>query len=50
MDMRALKLWLNQEEPDRVPNGENQFDGHLVEKILPKTTSYNSGLGELEAL
>ncbi|MBD3305264.1 hypothetical protein GF339_02825 [candidate division KSB3 bacterium] len=41
---------LNHQEPDRVPTGENQFDGQLVEKILGHSTLYNMGWAELEAL
>lgn len=41
---------LNHEEADRVPTGENQFDGDLAEQVLGKTTYYNSGWRELEAV
>ena len=37
-------------EADRVPTGENQFDGELVEQILGHPTLYNRGRQELEAL
>ena len=37
-------------EPDRVPTGENQIDGQLVEQILGHPTLYNMGWKELEAL
>jgi uroporphyrinogen decarboxylase len=37
-------------EPDRVPTGENQIDGYLVEQILGHPTLYNTGWKELEAL
>lgn len=37
-------------EPDRVPTGENQLDGVLTEQILGRSTLYNSGWNELEAL
>ena len=41
---------LNHREPDRVPTGENQVDGKLVEQILGRPTLYNAGWRELEAL
>jgi len=41
---------LNHEEPDRVPTGENQFDGKLTETVLGRSTLYNSGWNEFEAL
>lgn len=41
---------LEQREPDRVPTGENQVDGALVERLLGRATLYNSGWRELEAL
>ena len=37
-------------EPDRVPTGENQVDGALVEQILGRSTLYNRGWDELQAL
>ncbi len=37
-------------EPDRVPTGENQIDGQLVEQFLGHPTLYNMGWKELEAL
>jgi uroporphyrinogen decarboxylase len=37
-------------EPDRVPTGENQIDGKLVEQILAHPTLFNMGWKELEAL
>ncbi len=41
---------LTHREPDRVPTGENQIDGHLVQEILGHPTLYNMGWQELEAL
>ncbi len=41
---------LNHREPDRVPTGENQVDGALVEQILGRSTLYNAGWRELEAV
>ena len=38
------------QEPDRVPTGENQVDGKLVEQILDCHTHYNMGWHELEAI
>jgi hypothetical protein len=37
-------------EPDRVPKGENEVDGRLVEQILGRPTLFNMGMKELEAL
>lgn len=37
-------------EPDRVPTGENQIDGTLVQEIVGHPTLYNMGWVELEAL
>ena len=41
---------LHHEEADRVPTGENQVDGELVQQILDRPTLYNAGWQELEAL
>ena len=41
---------LEHREADRVPTGENQIDGHLVEQILGQPTLYNIGWAEMEAL
>jgi uroporphyrinogen decarboxylase len=41
---------LEHREPDRVPTGENQVDGALVEGILGRRSLYNAGWRELEAL
>jgi uroporphyrinogen decarboxylase len=41
---------LNLEEPDQVPTGENQMDGLMAEQILGRSTLYNMGLKELQAL
>ena len=41
---------LHHREPDRVPTGENQVDGQLVEEILGRSTLFNAGWRELEAL
>ncbi len=41
---------LQHREPDRVPTGENQVDGALVERILGRRTLYNAGWDEVGAL
>jgi hypothetical protein len=41
---------LTHHEPDRVPTGENQVDGAIVERLLGHPTLYNSGWREFEAL
>ena len=41
---------LRHREPDRVPSGENQVDGLLVEQILGRPVLYNMGWKELQAL
>ena len=41
---------LHHQEPDRVPTGENAVDGRLVEEVLGRSTLYNAGWRELEAL
>ena len=41
---------LRNEEPDRVPTGENAVDYELVERILGHPTLYNSRWRELQAL
>lgn len=41
---------LQHREPDRVPTGENQVDGKLVEQILGHPTLFNMGWQEMEAL
>ena len=41
---------LHHREADRVPTGENQVDGTLVEAILQRPSLYNAGWRELEAL
>jgi uroporphyrinogen decarboxylase len=41
---------LQHQEPDRVPTGENQVDGKLIEQILGRATLCNRGWQELEAL
>jgi len=41
---------LSHREPDRVPTGENQVDGALVEQILGRPTLFNAGWREMEAL
>ena len=41
---------LEHREPDRVPTGENQVHGGLVEQILGRPTLYNAGWREIEAL
>ena len=41
---------LSHDEPDRVPTGENQVDGKLVEQILGRSTLYNMGWQELKSL
>ena len=37
-------------QPDRVPTGENQVDGALVEQLLGRPSLYNAGWREFEAL
>ena len=37
---------LNHQEPDRVPTGENQVDGAIVDRILGRHTLYNAGQSE----
>jgi uroporphyrinogen decarboxylase len=41
---------LQHREPDRVPSGENQVDGRLVERVLGRTVLYNMGWKELQAV
>ena len=41
---------IHHEEPDHVPTGENDIDYVLAEKILGRTTLYNSRWREREAL
>ena len=41
---------LHHQEPDRVPTGENEVDVVLAEKLLGRTTLYNSRWREKEAL
>lgn len=41
---------LNHQEPDRVPTGENQVVGAMVDRILGRHTLYNAGWEEVEAL
>ena len=41
---------LNHREADRVPTGENQVDGKLVEEILGRPSLCNAGWQELQAL
>jgi uroporphyrinogen-III decarboxylase len=41
---------LSHQEPDRVPTGENQVDGAMVDRILGRHTLYNAGWEEVEAL
>lgn len=43
-------LALKHQEPDRIPTGENQMDGKLVEKILGRTVLYNRGWNEMQAI
>ena len=41
---------LTHQQPDRVPTGENQVDGTIVEQVIGHPTLYNSGWREFEAL
>jgi uroporphyrinogen decarboxylase len=41
---------IKHEEPDRVPTGENQVDGALVEQILGRPVLYNVGWREIQAI
>lgn len=41
---------INHEEPDRVPTGENQIPGNLVEHVLKRSVLYNSGWREIQAV
>lgn len=41
---------LHHEAPDRIPTGENQMAGDLVEEFLGRTFLYNKGWSELQAV
>ncbi len=41
---------LRHEEPDRVPTGENQVAGELVEEILGRPVLFNAGWREIQAV
>ncbi len=41
---------LTHEESDRVPTGENQMCGEIIEKMLGRPVLFNSGWRELEAV
>ena len=38
------------EEPDRVPTGENQVPGDIVERVLGRPVLYNAGWQEIQAV
>jgi len=41
---------IRHEEPDRVPTGENQVAGGLVEEVLGRPVLYNAGWREIQAV
>ena len=41
---------IRHEEPNRVPTGENQIAGDIVEKVLGRKVLYNAGWREVEAI
>ncbi len=45
-----VKAALRREPPDRVPTGENQMDGRLIEQVLGRPVLCHKGWEELQAL
>jgi hypothetical protein len=41
---------IRHEEPDRVPTGENQVPGDIVERVLGRPVLYNAGWREIQAV